>query len=595
MVYDANKEIVNWNTTAYDDKNWKAVNVENYPKKNIVQNLGESVKRIQELAVVKEIVTPKKEKVFDFGQNLTGRVRFNLKGKKGDTITILHAEVLDKAGNFYTENLRGAMQRVQYIFKDDKPVVFEPEFTYQGFRYIKIEGFKGEVHANNFTAIVIHSDMEPTGEFVCSDSLINKLHSNIRWGMRGNFLEVPTDCPQRNERLGWTGDVQVFSSTANYLFNTGSFYRKWLEDLKADQLNNGSVPNVVPAVFKEYGCAGWGDVATVLPFNAYLSYGDKQIIEQQYNSMKAWVDFLKKQSDSDFILRKNSKYGDWLFFIHPTDWSAKPGYTDNDLIGTAYFAHSSQLLAQAAEVIGKKEDAQKYQQLFSDIKTAFQREYMTPTGRLSSNSQTAYAMALMFDLLPENLKANAVKYLTDDIKSRKYHLSTGFLGTPLLCHVLSENGANNVAYQLLLQKTYPSWLYPVTKGATTIWERWDGIKPDGTFQTTKMNSFNHYAYGAIGSWMYAKVAGIGCDKNNVGYKHIILKPMPDTLLHWANAKYITPYGLLQSQWRINGNVFNLKVTIPSNTTATVYLPYSKEVKEVGSGIYNWEYPIAIKP
>lgn len=595
MLYDANKEIVNWNTITCDDKNWKNVAVENYPKNHLVQNLGEPVRRIEELAVKKEINTPKNEKVFDFGQNLTGRVRFNLKGKKGDTITILHAELLDKAGNFYTDNLRGAKQQIQYIFKDDKPIVFEPEFTYQGFRYIKIQDFNGEVHATNFTAIVIHSDMESTGEFVCSDSLINQLHSNIRWGMRGNFLEVPTDCPQRNERLGWTGDVQVFSSTANFLFITSSFYRKWLEDLKADQLSNGSVAHVVPAVFKEYGSTGWGDVATVLPYNVYLSFGDKLILEQQYNSMKAWVDYLKKQAGSNLILTSNSKYGDWLFFIHPTDWNAKPGFTDKDLIATAYMAHSAQLVAQAAEVIGKKEDAQHYQRLFLDIKAAFQKEYMTLTGRLSSNSQTAYAMGLAFDLLPENLRTNALNYLVDDIKSRKYHLSTGFLGTPLLSHVLSENGANDVAYQLLLQKTYPSWLYPVTRGATTIWERWDGIKPDGTFQTTQMNSFNHYAYGAIGSWMYSKVAGIQYDKESAGYKHIILKPMPDSLLQWINVKYTTMYGTIQSQWRKEGNIFKLKVIIPSNTTATIYLPYSNEVKEVGSGLYKFEYPIKMKP
>lgn len=594
MVYDANKEIANWNTVACDDRNWKNVAVENYPKNHLVQNLSEPVRRIEELSVKKEIITPINEKVFDFGQNLTGRIRFNLKGQKGDTITILHAEVLDKAGNFYIDNLRGAKQRIQYVFKDDEPVVFEPEFTFQGFRYIKIQDFKGEVHATDFTAIVIHSDMEPTGEFVCSDSLVNQLHSNIRWGMRGNFLDVPTDCPQRNERLGWTGDVQVFSETASFLYNTSLFYRKWLEDLKADQLSSGSVAHVVPAVFKEYGATGWGDAATVVPYNLYRAFGDKLILEQQYSSMKAWVDYLKKQADRDGILRSNSKYGDWLFFIHPSDWNAKPGYTDKDLIATAYMAHSAQLVAQTAEVIGKKEDATVYHQLFLDTKAAFQREYMTSTGRLSSNSQTAYVLALAFDLMPENLRTNALNYLVDDIKSRKYHLSTGFLGTPLLCHALSDNGANDVAYQLFLQKSYPSWLYPVTRGATTIWERWDGIKPDGSFQTAQMNSFNHYAYGAIGSWMYSKVAGIQCDKNNTAYKHIILKPMPDSTLKWMRASYTTLYGTIQSQWSKEENTFKLKVIIPSNTTATIYLPYSNEVKEVGSGVHKFEYAIQTK-
>ncbi len=307
--------------------------------------------------------------------------------------------------------------------------------------------------------------------------------------------------------------------------------------------------------------------------------------------MKAWVDYLSKQAGSDFILTTNSKYGDWLFFIDPTDWNVKPGFTDKDFIATAYLAHSAHLLSKAALVLDRTDEAQKYQQLFLKVKVAFQKEYMTTTGRLSSNSQTSYAMALAFDLLPDSQKVNALNYLVDDIKSRKYHLSTGFLGTPLLCHALSENGANNIAYQLFLQKTYPSWLYPVTKGATTIWERWDGIKPDGTFQTAKMNSFNHYAYGAIGSWMYEKVAGFNIDVQNAGYKHIVLKPMPDQSLKWIDAKYITPYGLLQSKWKIENDTFKLTVVVPSNTTATIYLPYSKEVKEVGSGKYEFKYQI----
>lgn len=592
VIYDANKEIEHWNTIACDDQSWIHVAEENIPKNHLVQNLGEAVRRIQILSVKKEIITPRNEKVYDFGQNLTGRVRFHLQGKKGDTITILHAEVLDKAGNFYTDNLRKAKQRVQYIFKDDKPVDFEPEFTFQGFRYIKILDYHGLVKADNFKAIVIHSDMLPIGEFTCSDSMVNQLHSNIRWGMRGNFLDIPTDCPQRNERLGWTGDVQAFSATSHFLFNTTSFYTKWLEDLKADQLTNGSVPHVVPASFKEYGSTGWGDVATVLPMNVYLASGDKKMLENQYSSMKLWVDFLTKQADKDWILRTNSKYGDWLFFIHPTDWNAKPGYTDKEFIGTAFFAHSTKLLAQAAAILGNQSDARHYQQQFISIRKAFQREFMSSKGRLSSNSQTAYTLALSFDLLPQNQRANALKYLVEDIQSRKNHLSTGFLGTPLLCHALSENGANETAYQLLLQKTYPSWLYPVTKGATTIWERWDGIKPDGSFQTTSMNSFNHYAYGAIGSWMYGKMAGFQCDLQHAGYKHIDLKPMPDPSVKWVNASIITPNGKLSSNWNFDGNQFKLEVIIPSNTTATIFLPLKKEKIEVGSGVYRFEYQIS---
>ncbi len=591
MVYDANKEIENWNLADFDDSMWTNVSAEQIPMNHIVHNLGEPVKRIEELAVIKEIITPSKERVFDFGQNLTGRVRFQLAANKGDSITILHSEVLDKSGNFYTDNLRSAKQRIKYIFKDNKPVIFEPEFTFQGFRYIKVTDYKGQLKPDNFKAVVIHSDMEPTGQFACSDSLVNKLHSNIRWGMRGNFLEIPTDCPQRDERLGWTGDVQVFSSTANFFYNTGSFFRKWLEDLKADQLPNGSVPHVVPAVFKEYGSTGWGDVATVLPFNMFLSTGDRQFLENQYNSMKSWVDYLASQAEKNFILRKNSKYADWLFFIHPTDWNAKPGFTDKDFVATAYFAYSTSLLAKAATILGKKQDALKYNTLFQNIKQAFQHEYLTSSGRLSSNSQTAYAMAIQFKLLPDSLVKKAVEYLKQDIIDRKYHLSTGFLGTPLLCHALSENGENDIAYKLLLQKTYPSWLYPITKGATTIWERWDGIKPDGTFQTSSMNSFNHYAYGAIGSWMYSKMAGIQTDSVHSGYKHIVLKPMPDSSIKWVKCSYSTPYGDVLVNWSFTDEKLKLSTIIPVNTTASIYLPFTSEVKKMGSGKYEFEIPV----
>lgn len=589
VVYNANLEIKDWDKAGFDDGDWNRVKAGDYPLDNLVATVGPPVKRIQEIEVNEKIITPKGERVFDFGQNLTGRVRFKLNGKKGDTITILHAEVLDQQGNFYTDNLRTAKQRVRYIFKDDKPVIFEPQFTFQGFRYIKIEDFPGEVEKDDFTALVIHSDMEPTGNFVCSDSLVNQLHENIRWGMKGNFLDVPTDCPQRDERCGWTGDVQVFSKTSNYLFNTLNFYRKWLADVRADQRSNGSVLHVVPFVFAEDGSAGWGDVITVLPWHLYQSYGDRRILENNYESMKRWVDYLHRKAGENYLVQKGKQYGDWLFFIHPTDWDVKPGHTDKDLIATAFFAHSTKILANSAHIIGREKDAEYYESLFNRIRQAFNNEFVTPAGRLSSNSQTAYALALTFNLLPEEKIQNAVNYLVDNIRNRGDHLSTGFLGTPHLCPVLSEYGNNDLAYRLLLQKSYPSWLYPVTKGATTVWERWDGIKPDGGFQTTRMNSFNHYAYGAIAGWLYESVAGIRPDPGNPGYKHVIIKPKPDESLSYARASYKTPYGKVESSWKFNGNDFELEVVIPSNTRAAIYLPFKDEIREVGSGKYKFGY------
>jgi alpha-L-rhamnosidase len=590
-TYDANYEIPGWDTPEYNDKNWHGVNTAAYPLKNIVSTTGVPVRRIEELKPVNKFITPDNEMVFDFGQNLVGRVRISIKGNKDDTITIFHAEVLDSSGNFYTDNLRSAKQKVEYIFKDNKEAVYEPYFTFQGFRYIKIENFPGEINKENITAVVIHSDMEQTGHFECSDSLVNKLQSNIRWGQKGNFLDVPTDCPQRDERMGWTGDAQAFSSTAMFNFNTAAFYSKWLKDLTADQLENGSVPYVIPAVFQGAGSTGWGDVATILPYTMYIKYGDKRILQQQYQSMKNWVEFLHELAGQDLIVNDGFHYGDWLFFINPYYWNDKPGYTDVDFIATAFFAYSTKIMANTARIIGNKEDMEKYNLLFDSIKTNFVNEFMTPSGRLSSHSQTAYTLALYIGLVPENLKEKEVNYLVENIRKRYYHLSTGFLGTPFLCHVLSQNGRTDVAYKLLLQKTYPSWLYPVTKGATTIWERWDGIKPDDSFQTPAMNSFNHYAYGAIGDWMYSVVAGIKPDINKPGYKHIIIKPEPDTLLTYASARYESLYGPIESYWQTDEDSINISITIPSNTTATIYLPYSDEKYEVGSGKYEYHYKI----
>ena len=590
-LYDAAKELGKWAESGYNDKAWKKVIEKQHSLSNLIPNEGLPVKIIQELEVKRKIITPKNELVFDFGQLLTGIVQFKVSSKKGDTITIYHAEVLDKEGNFYTDNLRSAKQMVQYVFSDNSEVTYNPLFTFQGFRYIKIESPSGEIKPEDFKALVIHSEMTPTGNFHCSDSLVNQLYSNIVWSQKGNFLDIPTDCPQRDERLGWTGDAQVFSSTAIYNYDVAAFFIKWLNDLKADQLENGSVPYVIPDVKKKSGSTGWGDAATIVPYELYLKYGDKRFLVNQYESMKAWVGYLTELAGSDLIVDDGFHYGDWLFYIHPTNWNDKPGYTDKDLIATAFFAYSAVLCKNTAEILGFEDDADYFNHLYNNIKDVFQKEYLTSTGRLSSNSQTAYILALEFNLIPDSLKSNAVNYLVKNIESRKYHLSTGFLGTPYICKVLTENGFKNVAYKLLLQKDYPSWLYPISKGATTIWERWDGIKPDGSFQTTRMNSFNHYAYGAIGSWLYEYVAGIQTSKEAPGYKNIVIQPYVDTSLSHAKFSYESVYGLISSEWKIRDKKFHFSVIVPSNTKATIIFPFKKERCEVGSGKYVYEYDI----
>jgi alpha-L-rhamnosidase len=503
-------------------------------------------------------------------------------GKAGDKVILSHAEVLDKAGNFYTENLRQAKAQNTYILKGSGIEFFEPHFTWQGFRYVKIEGYPGEIKPENFTAVALYSDMKPTGTFTSSDALINQLQHNIQWGQKGNFLDVPTDCPQRDERLGWTGDAQVFSRTAAFNMNVNSFFAKWLRDVEADQVE-GRVPFVIPNVLGtgSVNSTGWADVATIVPWNMYLVYGDKQLLEQQYNSMKTYVESIRKTAKND-LWNSGFHFGDWLFYRPDDDNDGRAAVTDKYLIAQCFYAHSTQLLIKAAEVLGKKDDVAFYNLLLQKIKDAFLKEYLTPNGRLVSGTQTAYVLALNFDMLPEGLRKQAADRLVENVKSYGTHLTTGFLGTPYLCHVLTRFGYTDIAYQLLLQKSYPSWLYPVTMGATTIWERWDGQKPDSTFQTPDMNSFNHYAYGAIGDWMYRVMAGLDTYEDGVGYKHSRIMPHIGGGFTSAAASLDTYYGKLNSSWKLEGDKLTLDIEVPANTTATVYVP-SEELSKVSEG------------
>jgi alpha-L-rhamnosidase len=586
-IYDARKEMPGWNQPEFDDSKWENVAVVSHSNDILVAQRGVPVKAIEEIQPVKSLVTPKGEMVFDMGQNMVGWVRLKVKGKKGDQITLKFAEVLDKKGNFYTDNLRAAKATLTYILKGEGEEIYEPYFTFYGFRFVKLEGFQETPELDQITGVVIYSDMKATGTFTCSDSLINQLQSNIQWGQKGNFLDVPTDCPQRDERLGWTGDVQVFAPTAAFNFDVSAFYTKWLKDLAADQLPDGKVPDVIPDVRNgRGGSTAWADAALIVPWTMYLSYGDKRILEEQYASMKGWVDYISGRAGEDFLWTDDKHYGDWLAFAS-TSSSYTGATTEKDLIATAYYKYSSGLLAEIAQIIGKNEDAKKYAALSENIKKAFIGEFVTPAGRLISHTQTAYSLAIAFDLLPENLVPAAAKYLAEDVRKMR-HLTTGFVGTPLLCKTLSNQGYEELAFLLLNRKEYPSWLYPVTQGATTIWERWDGQKPDGTFQSVGMNSFNHYAYGAIGEWLYTYVAGIRIDEKNPGYKHFYLEPHPGGGLTHAAAEHQTMYGKIKSAWKIEGENFTYDVEIPANTTATIILPgKEKEPQKLGSGKYSF--------
>jgi len=552
---------------------------------------GVPVRRQEIIKPIEIITTPKGERVLDFGQNLAGRVRFTVSGKAGDKVILRHAEVLDSEGNFYTENLRFAKCTDTYILKGGDDEVYEPFFTFHGFRYVCVDEYPGEILSDNFQAIAIYSDMKPTGTFSCSEKLINQLQSNIEWGLKGNFLDIPTDCPQRDERLGWTGDAQIFIWTANYLYDVLPFFRKWLRDLALEQRPDGGVPFIIPDTLKAlkpdknimqtHSSCGWSDAAVIVPWALYQSFGDVRILEEQYNSMCGWVGYISSQAENN-LWNTGFHFADWVA-LDAKEGSYK-GITPDDLCATAYYAYSTGLLAKTAEVLGKADDAEKYNKLHTDIKKAYADEFFTSNGRLAARTQTAHILSLVFDLTPEQFKPRTIDTLVKLIEENGGHLVTGFLGTPYFCHALSKNGRLKEAYELLQREDYPSWLYQVKMGATTIWEHLDGIKPDGSMWSADMNSFNHYAYGAIGDWLYQVVAGI--NPLDAGYKRVLIAPKPGGTLTWAKAMLETPYGTLSSNWKMDNGKFILDVVIPPNTTAVIVMPNGEQY-EVGSGVFKY--------
>lgn len=568
-VYDATRDLTGWSMPGYSDSQWSAVQVSKESKEVLIAPEGPPVKVVNQL----EPLSIKKvgdEWQVDMGQNMVGWIQIKASGKKGDVITLRHAEILDKEGNMYYTNLRSADATASYTLNGDEGEVFEPHFTFMGFRYVMVSGYPGTLTEDNIKGMVIHSDMTPTGTFTCSDPLINQLQHNILWGLKGNFLDVPTDCPQRDERLGWTGDAQVFAPTACFNVDAAGFYRKWLKDMALDQGEDGAIADVIPNILGKGGRTGWADAGVVIPWVVYLNYGDVKVLENQYESMKKWIGFMEMSAGDDYIWKENWHYGDWLSFDDSKS-NYMGAYTTTDLIATAYYSYSSSIVAKVAAVLGNDEDLKYYKALSEKVKKAYNEEFVTPNGRLVAHTQTAYTLALAFDLLDEEQAQKAGAHLAGDVESFG-HITTGFLGTPLISLTLTDIDRNDLAYQLLNRKEYPSWLYPVTMGATTIWERWDGQKPDSTFQDAGMNSFNHYAYGAIGKWLYQVVAGIGIDENSPGYKNVIIKPRPGGGLTSAKATHESLYGTIVSGWEIEGEIMTMDVEIPVNTSATITIP-----------------------
>lgn len=538
--------------------------------------------RVEMVLPVRDILTtPRGETVLDFGQNLTGHVRFTVRGRAGALAHLRCFETLDAAGNAYFDNLRGALAEIRYTCRDDAPVTYDERFSFQGFRYALIETWPEEVRKENFCACVIHSDMAETGHFSCSHPLINQLQHNIEWSLRGNFLDIPTDCPQRDERMGWTGDAQIFCRTASFLRNTYSFFRKWLRDVAIDQQAAGGVPHIVPNQLQYFpqtdnwllgqgthSAAAWADVAVILPWTLYLTYGDREVLKAQFDSMKAWIDFMRDHA-KDCIWNYKLQFGDWVALdaAEGSYWGATP----NDLTCTAYFAYSTGLFAKACRALGKEALAEEYEALYRRIVEKFRQTFLDEHGVMTVQTQTAHIVALHFGLVPPEGVPGTVAGLKRLLDRENGHLVTGFVGTPYFCHALSENGCRKEAYDLLLKEDFPSWLYQVRAGATTIWEHWDGLKPDGTMWSPDMNSFNHYAYGAIGEWLYRVMAGLEIDEGDPGYHHAVISPQTGGGLTFARAAYDSVYGPVESAWQRTGRTVTLTARVPVNATASVVL------------------------
>ena len=570
-IYNANMEMPDWTTNNFDDKNWTTVevgaiddNVKLEPKRHT------TVKEKIEL-VPQNITNNDGTVVFDLKQNMVGVPVVNVPMKKGDTLKIRFAEMLSPDGTFYTENYRSAHSTDYYIASKDGVIEYKPKFTFHGFRYVELTGFdtSKEPSKDWVKGVVLYSDFDDNGTFTSSHDKLNQLQSNIVWGLRGNFLDIPTDCPQRDERLGWTGDAQVFGPTSMFNADVYKFWASWLQSVKEAQLEDGAIPWTVPdSRGNKIGSSGWGDVCTIIPWKIYMRTGDTSILEENFDMMQNWLKYHEKRSNN--YISNMMSFSDWLQ-PYPESGDNR-GDTSRNLIGTAFFAHSAKLTALTAEVLGKTEEQVKYEALYQTIAKAFDDEFFDDEGKVKgvTETQTSYLLALAFDLLPESKIKNAQTNLLRKLKDADYHLRTGFLGTPLLSRVLDDMGEVDMVYKLLFNETYPSWFYSINQGATTIWERWNSYSKTEGYNPMSMNSLNHYAYGAIGEWMYERIAGIA--PLEAGYKVIKIAPQAKEPLTSASASLNTPFGKVSSSWEIKDGKFDLEVVIPPNTTAKVIIP-----------------------
>lgn len=574
-TYDGRREMPGWAERGFDDSAWRAAEVLPPPAGALLSaRSAPPVRLIQELAPRSMSEPVCGAYVYDLRQNMVGWARVRLRAPAGTTLTLRFAEMLSPDGTLYTANLRSARATDRYTCRGSGEEVYEPHFTFHGFRHVEVTGLAAPPDA--LTGVVLHSAMEPAGELRTSDALLNQLASNIVWGQKGNFLELPTDCPQRDERLGWTGDAQVFMPTACFNFDTAAFFSKWLRDLEDAQDADGAFPHVAPDVLTPsmhkwkggpaVGAAAWADAGVICPWTHYLYHGDPAVLEARYESMSRWVAFQERTSRD--LIRPADGFGDWL---DPD--VTRPGIapTPKDLVGTAYFAHTAGIMTRVARVLGRSNDARGFAELRARVVRAFRRELMSPAGRVVGDTQTGYLLALAFDLLPAGLVETAFAHLVRLVESRGRHLATGFVGTPLLLPVLTRFGRADLAFDVLFQKDYPGWLYPVTNGATTMWERWNSWTKEGGFGDVSMNSFNHYAYGAVGVWMAAAIGGIALDERYPGFSRFVVEPLPDARITAASCRHVAPCGEIRTRWERAGGVLTLELIAPPNSGAEVRL------------------------
>ena len=597
--YDARRERTGFGLPGFDDTAWQRADTLDFDTSVLFPADSPPIRRTEHLAPVAVLTSPTGRTILDFGQNLVGRLRIRVRGAAGHTVTLRHAEVLQD-GDLCTRPLRHATATDRYVLRGDPSgEEWEPRFTFHGFRYADIEGWPGDLDPADVTAVVLHSDLRRTGWFSCSDPALDRLHENVVWGMRGNFVDVPTDCPQRDERLGWTGDVQVFAPTAAYLYDVRDFLRSWLRDLAADQADDDrrvppvfspDIPVVTPVELPPGNplMAGWCDAAVIVPWVLYQRYGDSEVLRAQYPSMRAWVDAVDRHAGPDRVWGEGFQFGDWLDPTAPAD---DPGraMTSSALVATAYFAHSARLLAETAQVLDEKDDAAHYQALADEVRDAFLARFHLGGGRLAEETQTAYALALTFRLLEDDAeRAEAGRRLAELVAGRGHRIGTGFLGTPLVCDALTDTGHVDTAYRLLTQRSCPSWLHQVDMGATTVWERWDSMLPDGSVNPGEMTSFNHYALGAVADWMHRTIAGLA--PAAPGYRRLLIRPRPGGGLTWARAEHDTPYGRVETGWRVEGTSLAVDLLVPPGVTALVDLPATPPT-EVGPGQHSFRGPL----